>query len=51
MGFFVMLASMLMGIFSIAFGIYRIKSNRWHIILIALGIVFVLFAIYLGFPK
>lgn len=51
MGFFVMLASMLLGVFFIAFGISHRKHNRWHIILIALGIVFVLFAIYLGFPK
>lgn len=51
MGFFAMIISMLLGIFSIGFGIYRRKSNRWHIILIALGIVFILFAIYLGLPK
>ncbi|MDE7423525.1 MAG: hypothetical protein K2N51_07505 [Lachnospiraceae bacterium] len=51
MGFFAMIASMLLGVFFIIFGIYRRKSHRWHIILIALGIVFVLFAIYLGFPK
>lgn len=51
MGFFAMIASILIGISLIAFGINRRKSNRWHIILIVLGIVFVLFAIYLGFPK
>lgn len=53
MGFFAMIASMLLGIFLIVYGIYRKnkKSNNWYIILIALGILFVLFAIYLGFPK
>lgn len=51
MGFFLMIISMLLGIFFIAFGINRRKNNRWHIILIALGIAFVLFAVYLGLPK
>jgi hypothetical protein len=51
MGLLIMLISMLLGIFFIAFGISRKESKRWHIIFIALGIVFVLFAIYLGFPK
>jgi len=51
MGFFGMIASMIMGVFFIAFGISRRKRKVWPIILIALGIVLVLFAIYLGFPK
>ncbi len=51
MGFFIMIISMLLGLFFITSGIIRRKSNRWYIILIALGIVLVLFAIYLGFPK
>ncbi len=51
MGFFGMIASMLLGIFLIAFGISRRKHKVWSIILIVLGIVLVLFAIYLGFPK
>lgn len=51
MGFFAMVASMLIGIFLIAYGICHRKNNRWHIILIVLGILLVLFAIYLGFPK
>ncbi len=51
MGFFGMIASMLLGIFLIVFGISRRKHKVLPIILIALGIVFVLFAIYLGFPK
>lgn len=51
MGFFVMIISMLLGIFFITSGMIRRKGNRWHIILTALGIVLALFAIYLGFPK
>ena len=51
MGFFGMIASLLLGIFLIAFGISRRKQNVWPIILIALGIVFVLIAVYLGWPK
>ena len=51
MGFFVMIASMLLGILFVAIGISRKKHKGWSIILIALGIVFVLIAVYLGFPK
>ena len=51
MGFFTMVASMLLGIFFIALGIARKKHKEWSILLIALGIVFVLIAVYLGLPK
>ncbi len=51
MGFFAMIASILLGIFFIVIGISSRKHKVWPIILIALGIVFVLFAIYLGLPK
>lgn len=51
MGFFAMLASMLLGVLFIVIGIFRRKQKVWPIILIALGIVFVFFAIYLGWPK
>jgi Kef-type K+ transport system membrane component KefB len=45
------LVSMLLGIFFIVLGISRRKQKGWPIILIALGIVFVLIAVYLGLPK
>ena len=51
MGFFAMIASMLLGIFFIVIGISRRKQKGWLIILIALGMVFVLIAVYLGWPK
>ena len=51
MGFFAMAVSMLLGIFFIVLGISRRKQKGWPIILIALGIVFVLIAVYLGLPK
>lgn len=51
MGFFAMIASMLLGVFFIAIGISQRKHKGWPIILIALGVVLVLFAIYLGWPK
>lgn len=51
MGFFAMIASMLLGISFVAIGIYRRKQKGWPIILIALGTVFVLIAVYLGWPK
>lgn len=51
MGFFVMVASMLLGVLLIAFGILHRKQKGWPIILIVLGIVFILIAVYLGWPK
>lgn len=51
MGFFAMVVSMLLGILFVTTGISRRKQKRWFIILIVLGIVFVIFAVYLGFPK
>ena len=51
MGFFAMIASMLLGILFVVIGISRRKQKGWPIILIALGILFVLIAIYLGWPK
>ena len=51
MGFFAMIASMLLGIFFIVIGLSRRQHKGWSIILITLGIVFVLIAVYLGFPK
>ena len=51
MGFFAMIASMLLGIFFIVIGLSRRKHKGWSIILITLGIVFVLIAVYLGLPK
>ena len=51
MGFFAMIASMLLGFFFIGVGISRRKSNLWYIFLIVPGVVFVLFTVYLGFPK
>ncbi len=51
MGFFAMVASLLLGILFVVIGISRRKQKGWPIILIALGTVFVLIAIYLGWPK
>lgn len=51
MGFFAMIASMLLGILFVVIEISRRKQKGWPIILIALGILFVLIAIYLGWPK
>lgn len=51
MGLLIMIISMLLGIFFITIGIFHREHKRWHIINIVLGIVFVLIAIYLGFPK
>lgn len=51
MGFFAMIASMLLGILFVVIGISRRTQKGWPIILIALGIAFVLIAVYLGWPK
>lgn len=54
MGFFVMLFSMIIGIFLIALGISRMKNKKsrlLNIIVIAIGIVLALLAIWLGLPK
>ncbi len=51
MGFFAMIASLLLGIFFVIIGISRRKQKGWPILWIALGIVCVLIAVYLGWPK
>lgn len=54
MGFFAMLFSMIIGVFLIVLGISRMKHKKsilWNIVVIPIGIVLVLFAIWLGFPK
>ncbi|MBZ4666730.1 hypothetical protein [Mahella sp.] len=54
MGFFVMIFSMIIGVFLIALGISLKKSKKssfWNIVVSVIGIVLVLFAIWLGLPK
>lgn len=51
MGFYAMVMSLLIGICLIAFGVTHRKTNAWYKVAFALGIVLVLFAVYLGFPK
>lgn len=51
MGFFGMIASLLLGVLFVIVGISRRKQKGWPIILIVLGIVFILIAVYLGWPK
>ncbi len=54
MGFFIMLFSMIAGIFLVVFAISRLKNNKgiiWNIVAIILGITLALFAIWLGLPK
>lgn len=46
-----MIGAMLLGILLIVLGISRRKQKGLPIILIALGIMFVLIAVYLGLPK
>lgn len=45
MGFFAMIASLLLGIFFVIIGISRRKQKGWPILWIALGIVCVLIAV------
>lgn len=54
MGFFAMVFSMIIGVFLIALGISRKKIKKSiipNIVMIVIGIVLVLFAIWLGLPK
>ena len=54
MGFIVMVLSAIIGIFLIALGFSCIKNKKrrlWNIVAISIGIVLVLFAIWLGLPK
>ncbi len=54
MGFIVMVLSAIIGIFLIAIGFSGIKNKKsrlWNIVAISIGIVLVLFAVWLGFPK
>lgn len=51
MGFYAMVISLLIGICLIAFGMIHRKAKDWYKLALALGIVLVLFAVYLGFPK
>ncbi len=51
MGFFAMILSMIVGLFFIIFGIYRIKKSVVIKMLIPLGVGLVIFSIWLGFPK
>lgn len=54
MGFIVMVLSAIIGIFLTALGFSRIKNKKsrlWNIVATSIGIVFVLFAIWLGLPK
>ena len=54
MGFIVMVLSLIIGIVLIAWGVSYIKKQKnriWNIFAILMGIVLVLFAIWLGFPK
>lgn len=54
MGFIVMVLSAIIGIFLIVIGFSGIKNKKnrlWNIVVISIGIVLVLFAIWLGLPK
>ncbi len=46
-----MIASLLLGIFFIVFGITHRARKKLHIISIVVGIVLVLLAVYLALPK
>lgn len=50
MGFIIMIMSFLLGIFFIILGVARRKRNILYKFFIVVGIIFVLFAVYLGMP-
>ncbi len=51
MGFILMIISFLLGLFLVIMGISRRKNNHWYVVSIVIGILLVLFAIYLALPK
>lgn len=51
MGFWIMLFSAIIGIYLIYLGYSRKKQNTLHKPYLLLGIVLVIFAVYLGLPK
>lgn len=51
MGFFAMILSLILGIFFVTLGIFNKKGKLQKIFFSTIGIVLVLFAIYLALPK
>lgn len=54
MGFFAMVLSAIIGVFLIALGFSRIKNKKTkfgNVAAIFIGVVLVIFTIWLGFPK
>ncbi|RAI82464.1 exosortase [Macrococcoides goetzii] len=51
MGFIAMIFSMILGIFLTFVGFIKRHQNFYYKILIGLGILFILFSIYLSLPK
>ncbi|KXU15333.1 hypothetical protein SORDD17_01151 [Streptococcus oralis] len=54
MGFYIMIFSMFAGIAAVAFGLSRAKDKKQALLSVTsifLGTLFILFAIWLGWPK
>lgn len=51
MGFLTMVMSFILGIFFTILGTSRRKRHLLYKFLLALGIILILFAVYLGWPK
>lgn len=52
MGFFVMLLSFILGIYLIVLGSMRKRFNKnLNLLIVVLGIILTIFAIWLGLPK
>lgn len=51
MGFFIMLFSMILGIALIVVGAFHKKSSSLWKYSIGIGVIFVIFSIWLGLPK
>lgn len=51
MGFIVMVGSGLLGLYLTAVGLIRLKKAPAYIVALILGIAFLCFAVWLGWPK
>lgn len=51
MGFYVMIAAFILGIYLLYYGLIKKKENQYKHMAVIVGILSVAFAVYLGWPK
>ncbi len=51
MGFYIMIFSAIIGLFLVALGILKLKGSKYDKISIGIGVIFILFSIYMALSK